>query len=317
VGSELHVGLPPGIGDAHWVCQKLPALREHLGVTRLVAHINEDPDHHTVHYLRLVPFIDEAVCDRSVPLDYTRELPDYPGPRWSTLEGSANIAGLDYMLCANAHLERGERIETWLPGLATTYSYPLTLSAEARAWAKSMMPSPTMLLYPSGMSANEWFHGHWWTATNWMQVIEGLNHLGITPILVGAPSSSDLEYRERLMQAAEYRLQVAGRAPAYLDLIGRTTHEQVMALIERCIAIAGLNSGLVIVSSALNVPTVMLWADRRFEANLPTPGRVTLHPAQAYSWLNHAQLERYRVKEFGNPLTTPESVVRALHDIAR
>lgn len=305
-----------GIGDCHWTCTKLRALSEIHGGRPIHVHVNTGPDHRSVGYLDLVPFVEKSYTDPRA-LYLLTELAEgekvrdpsqyYKDPRWSTLEGAKGWRGFDYMLIANGHLERGLPLSSWLPDLATEYSYPLDIPANDRAYARALAEPGAVLLYPSGVSANRGFHRNTWSVYDWTEVIERLNAQGIVPVLVGAKSENDLAYREKLMPAL--------KGTRFDDTIGLTNIPQVLAMIEDAGVWCGLNSGLGIVSAMRYTPTVMLWADSRFP--IRGSSTYTMHPNMQRSWLSEDQLATYRTLSYGSPDLTPENVVASILEVKR
>lgn len=305
--EPVRVCMPMGIGDCHWTCTKLRALSAHLGGRPIHAYVNTGPDHKSVGYLDLVPFVERAfTSDQALYL--LTDLPtQYKDPRWSTLEGSAGWREFDYMLIANGHLEMGKPLSSWLPELATEYSYPLNIPAADRAYARSLALPGAVLLYPSGVSANRGFHRNTWSVYDWADVISILNAEGIDPVLVGAKSENDLAYQQKLLPAL--------KGTRFDDTIGLTNIPQVLAMIEDAGVWCGLNSGLGIISAMRYTPTVMLWADSRYP--IRSSSTYTMHPNMQRSWLAPDQLETYRTLSYGSPDLTPANVVREILSVMR
>jgi hypothetical protein len=306
VKEPLRVAVWLGIGDCHWVSMKLRALSRLHGGRPVHVYVNESPNHASVGYLELVPFVDRAFLSEDAIYNPIKDLEGtYKAERWSTLDGCAGWRGFDYVLIANGHLERGERIETWLPELATDYSYELLIPEADRAYARSLAAPGSVLLYPSGTGANRGFHRDWWTVRAWADVIRQLNALEIVPVLVGANSSEDRAYRDRLVHAA--------RGLSFVDTVGKTNIPQVCAMIEDAAVWCGLNSGLGIVSAMRQTPTLMMWSDARYPIRRAAP----LHPAMQRSWLSDEQLATYRTLSYGSRALTPAAVVSNILELRR
>jgi hypothetical protein len=306
--DALHVALPLGIGDCHWVCAKLRGLSDLHDGRPIHAYVNRSPSHVSVGYLELVPMIARAIESARAPCDVARELPpSHRHHRWSTLEGCRGWNGFDYVLVANGHLERGERLETWLPELPTEFSYPLAIPTVARARAAALVPAGSVLVYLSGIGPNRGFHNHVCSIGLWVRVCELLNAAGFVPALIGSNTPDDLGYRDAFVSAA------AGRARVQ-DAVGQTSIAEVCAIVETAQAWVGLNSGTGIVAAMLGVPTVMLWSDSRF----PIPGAIEpLHTNMRSSWLSPPQLARYRTISYGSPELTAVNVVSRTLEVIR
>jgi len=308
MGEPLRVALPPGIGDVHWTCQKLRGLSEYVGGRPIHAYVGADPSHASVHFLKLVPYVAQAFQDKEALDAIVYKMPpNHRDPRWSTLEGCANWQGFDYILVANGHLERGERIETWLPEIDTEYTYPLLISDETKVQMQALAGVRPTLVYMSGTGPNIGFHNGWWDVGDWVDVVARLNVEGIEPVLIGAANGHDEAYRDWFVRAGGKRLK-------YLDLIGQTTHEQVCALVVDASVWVGLNSGTGIIAAMQGTPTVMMWSDDRYE--VPGAGTV-LHRNLKTSWLADEQLSTYRTLSYGSPELTPENTVKAMLEVRR
>ena len=308
MANALHVALPLGIGDCHWVCAKLRGLSEYHGGAPVHAYVNRSPAHLSVGYLALAPMIARASESARAPSHIALQLaPSHRDPRWSTLAGSRGWNGFDYVLVANGHLERGERLETWLPELPTDFVYSLNIPDAARRRARALVPPGSVLLYLSGVAPNRGFHNHVCSIGLWVHVAELLNHAGFTPVLIGANTQDDLAYRGAFLSAA------AGRARV-LDVVGGTSIAEVCAVVESAAAWVGLNSGTGIVAAMMGTPTVMLWSDSRY----PIPGAIEpLHTNMRTSWLSSAQLARYRTISYGSPELTAVNIVARTLEVVR
>jgi hypothetical protein len=314
--EPLKVALPLGIGDVFWSTTKFRALSAMFDGRPIHAYINESPNHQTVNFLKLVPSVTEAVLSKRAPFDVWKELPpNHRFPRWSSLAGCANWREFDFVLVANGHLERGLRLETWLPELgvdATEWEYPLNILPDDVAHADRLTGGvPRALLYMSGIGPNAGFHNHRWTAKDWVNVADLLNAEGIRPLLVGAPTPDDLGY-EKLFHTAAAGRDIADSA------VGQTTVAQYCALIRGARSWTGLNSGGGIVSGMLRTPTVMMWSDAKY----PIPGvhpRNLLHSNMQRSWLRPERMGvgDYLTISYGSDDLSPREVVKATLKVMR
>ena len=304
----LRVALPLGIGDCHWVCQKLRSLKVMHPGRPLHVHVNTSENHQTMGYLDMMPFVDRAVKDKRAPFDIIKEMPpSYRDEKWSTLEGSARWQGFDYILVANGHLELGKRIEDYLPELQTEYNIRLDYPAGTMDRSKELMPEPTVLVYPSGWGPNMGFHKGWWTARDWCAVFIGLNTAGIEPIVVGAPTRDDRRYWAILER------KLIRRGVKYKSVLGETSLPDICLLLERSLAWTGLNSGLGIVAASMGTPTVMMWADNRYKLS----PHIDFDPGMHTAWLSKDQLGSYRPLSYGSPELTPGNVVASVLEVMR
>lgn len=309
MSTPLKVCFALGLGDTYWACTKLKALQEATG-RPLHGYINSSEHHQSVNLLRLVPYLEQCFQAPDAPYDVFREFsPTYTDPRWSTREGCAGWRGYDYVMVPNGHLERGEPLATWWPDLETEYNIALNIPAYVRdntwSWVGKRRP---VLLYVSGTGPNNAFHGGTFNERYWAQVIEGLNAHNIAPTLVGARTRDDTQF------ASEVRRWAGGAA--YDDLVGQTSTEEYLALIEHAAVWIGLNSGGGIIAASRGTPTVMLWSDSQYPIH-GLPPHLPLHTNMKSSWLPPEASAWYRTLSFGSPALTPQAVVEAALEVMR
>jgi hypothetical protein len=309
MSEPLRVALPLGIGDTSFSCQKLRALSALHDNRPIHAYVNRSPNHMSVGFLELMPFIEKAFESKDAPYSISTEMPpSHRDPKWSTLEGCRDWKSFDYIMVANGHLERGEHISTWLPELDTDYTFDLQIPKAAR-YSMSKYENRA-LVYMSGLGPNSGFHGNWWMARDWVQVITGLVAEGLDPVLVGADTPDDRGYRDIVATLLKRRgIEVT-------DLVGQTSLAEYCAIIEAASCWVGLNSGGGIVSATQETPTVMLWADSDYPLAGVNPAN-QLHPAMQRGWLAPIQLDTYRTFSYGALDLTPAAVVKAVIEVAR
>lgn len=310
--QPLRVSLPLGIGDCHWACQKLRALGELEG-RPVHAYVNESISHASVGYLELVPFIEKAICSPLSVYDVWTEMPpNHRSPIWSERANARNWGSFDYVVVANGHLERGERIETFFPDVATDYTYDLQIKDADIDYVRDTWGKLRVLLYLSGRGPNWGFHRNSWKPEDWTTLIEYLNERGFRPLLVGANTVDDLSYEHEVVSN-----------PRMADLsfdssVGKTNIPQYCQLIKDAAIWIGLNSGGGIVSAMQGTPTLMFWSDSDYpKAPDPTNKTVPLHTNMRTSWLHESQLSTYRTLSYGSPDLTPERAFDLAMEINR
>ncbi len=286
----IRVALSLGIGDNCWAATKFKAFRDCVQ-DDIEFCINKSPYHKTLPLLDMMPYSKKNTETDLAPRYLEEFMKPYRSTRWSSLWGSENWKGFDYVLIPLPHLERGERIETWLPELETDFYW----AKDLKITKQSTHPN-RVLLYPSGHNANTGFHANWWKAKDWQQVINLLNQAGIRPVIVGSDSESDLTYFKQANFQGDFD-----------DMVGKTSIEEYAALIKEAKIWVGLNSGGGILSAYLGTPTLMFWSDQRFKT-----GGVLLNPKQQTNWLCKEQLSTYKTMSFGSPEMTPENIVKGI-----
>ncbi len=256
--NVLRIALPAGIGDCVWPLLKVPDLLARTGAGRAEIAFCGGPPHRSQEFLERFDFVYRAYpCDLSVVEESNPILPS-GGYNW-TPSGQGWHGRFDYVLVANAHLERGERIETWLPELATDWQLPrrwLYTAAEIAAAAERRQEIGRYVACYLGPTQGNTTAGHnrgpRWSPADWLQFWAGLP-ADVAVVLVGA--AWDRDYFEQHVQPLLPQRQ--GRF--FLDLIGRTSIAETFAAIQLAQAFVGYQSGLVVWSALLGVPTVGFW----------------------------------------------------------
>jgi hypothetical protein len=308
--TPLTVALPLGIGDCYWAAQKLRALKALHGERPLYCFLNESTSHATTPLLGMMSFVDRAEYHPVAPGNLWKDIENHRAPKWSDLESCRGWKGFDYLVCPNGHLERGERIETFFPELATEYEIPLTFPEGTLEWLDGSVGRGRVLLYLSGKGPNAGFHANTWTVEHWTAVVRLLNTEGIEPVFVGAPTKDDLGYGKWVTS------RCLREGLSFTDGIGCTTIPQYIALMQHASVWAGLNSGGGIVSASMRTPTVMLWSDLAHKIE-GVHERVYLHSNMQRAWLNNEQQRDYRTLSYGAPGTTPERLVALMLEVKR
>lgn len=294
--QPLHIALPPGIGDIHWALLKMGALRKLLG-RPFIVHVAHDEKHtSTVAYLKMVPWIADAVDDRKVP----PAIPQYfPGRNddpalYGTLNGCAGLHGYDYCLFPNFILDQGGHVEDFLPGLEIDYDYEMVgwMGAAPGEW------TGRHVLYPSGYLPNRAFHNGKWTVQDWVDVARATDR----PLLVGSDSSDDMGY------TADVSAALSDAGIPHDNVCGRTPMPLLINILKTAKSVVGLNCGVPILSSAWGVPTVMLWGADDF----PIEGCHNHHNKMKTCWLNPRQEYPYVALSYGHPLTNGKLAATAL-----
>jgi heptosyltransferase I len=125
----------------------------------------------------------------------------------------------------------------------------LPVTAEDRAWAECKLPGdrPTLVISPCSSHALR----NWAVDRNAAVADHAVGRLGMRVAITGGPG--DLE---RLTGAA---IEAAMRQPA-INLVGKDTLTQSMALLERAAVLISPDSGPVHIASALGTPVIGLYA---------------------------------------------------------
>lgn len=275
--APMRIAVPAGIGDAAWVMTKVPALLKKYGAESALIYTCES--FRAVDYLKLLPFVAGAQATTYGIMEYPPVLPD----------GSYNYAPsqphwhnqFDWFLQANGHLERGLRLENWMPELATDWSAPLPRFHEIDiAFAEEIASvGPYVTLYTGPTDGNT-IAGHnrgpRWTPQNWIDVVRGLTELDLVPIFVGVATESD--YFDRYL--ADGLSALSKRC--YATFFATWPIARTLAVCARATAHIGYQSGLGVLSTYFGVPSVMFW--RRYGDPINSEG-ATFNENMATAWV--------------------------------
>ena len=239
---DVRVWGPTGLGDMHWVLLKLGALKESESpcTLRLTIPGFGDPKmiFRAAGFLKLLPMLDS----------YDTEVTDAV----QVDEGAKDVTKPHYRLIANGHIERGHRIDNWYPHLKADYHYQVDIPERDMLHAQRQREHTgrkLILLYASNEQWNYNITGNKaWTSKDWVALIATLNELDIYPVLIG--KAWDRDFANRIS------------AGTFVDLIGKTSEGQLLALFKISDAVVGLCSGATILSVHIGAKSLVFWPER-------------------------------------------------------
>jgi len=292
----VSIGIPPGVGDMHWVLAKLESFKEKNCIDRLKIVIDRNPTlNYSRDFLRLVPFIDEVD-------DGQKRLPF----RFSIVGGDGiplqhNVNGVDYLIEFNSMLEQGVRLEQILPEYDTNFNYPIRNPREARDFAeliKKGVGGKLYIFYASSIGGNKnWCKGTW-EVKDWVKLANLIyDATKKKTILMGA--QWDAGYAAMVKS-----IDVRGNI---LNFVGKTNIAEALALLRAANCMVGFLSGLVVLATRFKIPCVSFWPTlkqaphwhdpKKFQAAWPPP---------------NAREDGYMPMSYGASQTTPKGVFEKL-----
>lgn len=265
--------VPPGIGDCYWSLVKLRAFlqREGLGL----------PDVSIVHpksrkfkaHRRSVPFL-----EMFPRLHSTGKVVDN-GPKarhqdvWREAYHQSgrtifkDVLGFDFFICYNGVMRYGMSLTEADPDLECDWSPPSFRSLEQREFRSKSIEKygKYFLAYFAFVGTNRHLFKHFslQDCIGWINRVS--RGTGWTPVFVGAEWDKSDNYLSRMIH----------QVPNCVDLIGKTTIQQLFGLMRGSQAVLGIPSGLTIMAAVDGLPTVMIWNDwfnRDFAWNSCPPG---------------------------------------------
>lgn len=248
--KTISLCVPAGIGDISWIYSKLHCAPPEFDFEIAVS---DGWPHRSVEFCRLLPRVVKASYD-SVSYQDIVSFQQLNGFRTFS-EIASNGFGRTFLSC-NEHLERGKRLESWLPDLATDFHYPLATNAEDHVVAEDLI-SPCEETVKVGVSAASYRGSEaWdtWRLPKWNRFLDLFKEvLGVpcTFVLLGG-FWDDLTFGLSKRQDT-------------LELVGKTSVAQAYELHKLLDGYVGFSSGLGVLATLLSRPSVMLWPSHQVE----------------------------------------------------
>jgi FkbM family methyltransferase len=299
-GKILRLATLGGIGDSLWVLTKVPALLEREGCDKAFVTLCGPPPYRAADFVAAFDFV--AGADYS-DLGVTEGGPDADGkPRYAASQPGWHDR-FDWFLEANSTLERGRRLEGWLPELATDWNIGrhFRFKKEDQEFTERLAGElgPFCVFY-FGPEAGNTTYGHnrgpLWRPEDWVKLERGVRGLGLEVVGVGAPY--DLSYFENHLAPAGLKCHNAiGQWP-----IGRT-----FAVIKQARFVIAYQSGVGIFCPYMGVRAGCFW---RPKGNSIAPDvYLSFEEDMAHCWVPPGVMERgdYLPLIYGR--VTPESLL--------
>ncbi len=250
--------VPPGIGDIYWVLVKLRSFLHENGLSNPEITIVSDPDPLNSH-LRGVEFI-KMYRDRGSSLQLRLGDPQFvPNDRslqpiWDEAYSSRGrsifpgVMGYDFFMAYNGQINAGVNLED-ADGYECDWSLPNI--------RRGVYPSPYMLCFfpflGTYQSHEKDFHVN--------AIADIINEIACfydyTPIFLGGMTEQIQDSKQK---------ELIAHVPRSINLVGRTSLQKVLELVNVASLIFGYHSGIPNIAAAMGRPTVLLWDDR-FPAN--------------------------------------------------
>ncbi len=207
-----------------------------------------------------------------------------PGVQWSQINDD------HFFLSANEHLEKGRRIEKFLPDLPTSSTLPIVTSDQDKDIASQLLPTgPAYIgIYTSAYSNARHWDG--WQATEWKRFISLMNVPG-RPVFVLIGAEYDIGIPDELVDW----MKEAGIS--YVSTVGQPLGV-VAVILKLSRYFVGFPSGLSILDERLGMDGTMMypkhlhpmmntWAHPDRIANGNYKGCLFPEPEQLYDWIKN------------------------------
>lgn len=255
--SRVKLLLPPGVGDVYWPLVKTQAFLKREGITPPVEAYVAAPrakkyDSHAraFPFLAMFPFLHstgECLFNQRDAIWQEAYLQEGR----SIFE---NVLGCDYFLSWNGHQRAGKNLEDVDPDLACNWSLPrfISLKEEQYREAAIVQYGKYLVLYWVFQGTNGRILNHFSVRDIAAAVQSIVSATGLTPVLVGAAWDRDDK------ALAELSRLLPGNT---VNLLGKTTLEELFGLIRGSRAVVGMDSGITIMAAVFGIKTVLLIHD--------------------------------------------------------
>jgi len=278
--------LPQGIGDCMWALMKIKAIAGDKPINVLLnGDANKEVDRRSVPFLSRFPFI-KSVNLLDVPILETGPKNDEKGRYRYVPDGER---GGYHFLIPNTVLERGERLETWLPEYPVDWAvideFDWTGTERGSDVGDAATPFAAFYLGPESGHTEEGHNMGWlWEPKHWVELGKRLTERGLNIAVVGAPY--DRSFWENFVKAG-----VAEAGMVWMDLIGKMEIGETLAFLRKAKVVVSYQCGLGIMAHYMGVPVVTWWRPAGNSAHKER--LVSFSEAMKDSWTNPAYQDRY------------------------
>lgn len=291
--------VPQGIGDSVWCLLKMEDANRKLGggpIDVRIACINNQ----SLEECRAMEFISRFGFVNSVamyqmprfgqagaalahgpaadPDGYYRYLPD--GSQLRPILGD-----IDYVMMPNAPLERGVRLENWLPQFDTNWDIMSQFSFAAGEREQAYSRRPYAIFYCGSLTGNT-TAGHnrngLWTPADWADMGEQVRGMGLDVVVVGA--AYDRAYYESCVLPL--------LAEPWEDMIGGLSIGGTLAMAQQAKFVLSYQSGIGITASYLGTPVGIFW--RAKGDSISSTDYISFDEGMASAWAAPRMIESGR-----------------------
>lgn len=245
------VAVPAGIGDISWIWSKLSTIGNEFMI-----FTPETWPQRSYQWLHLLPNVIPMIGKHGYNDILTMES-KYGYASYNSWEEILKVYGEDDViyLQPNQHFLKGRPLSMWLPDLKTDYHYELSIPDEDIQFAHavtSVDKAPRIGIHMSSMKGAKGWNA--WMPEDWVRFMKLVDQdiSGATFYLLGGSWDADMA------------LEVIGRMNKevkLVDMVGRTTIGQAIALLDCLDYYVGFSSGLNVMMNVMNKPCAALWPD--------------------------------------------------------
>jgi hypothetical protein len=287
--------VPQGIGDSIWGVFKMPAIAKAHNDSKIDIeigcwHVNEG-ECRAVDFLKRFSFVN-SVSMKVMPHNGNEGPMLLPGPvadangyyRYIP-DGPNVVPGIDYVLVSNTPLERGIRLEDWLPQYETKWNiiddFQFNFGELRKAEQFKKQYGEFVVFFMSSESGNG-RAGHnrngIWSPQQWIDLgTRMIEKYGVKILVVGA--GYDASYYRNLVLP-----KIEQHKDKWIDRIGQFHIGETYAVVRQSKFIISYQSGIGIVANYFGVPTGIFW--RQKGDSIDPNNYVSFEESMASAWAN-------------------------------
>jgi len=243
--TTLKIRVPAGIGDFSWIWSKLSTLNYDYEV-----YVSKDGINRADTFLKLLPRIVKVeYCSQNF-----HEISDHCIP-WNTdvnkFIEKAQKEIVNFSL--NRWLEQGNRIEKFMDQIQTDFNYKINLDIdESKIPFKTVkeLTKPVAIYMSNYNCVNNWLG---WTPKSWSKFMKLLaeKYKDVSFILVGAQYDRQFsdDVKKLVLDLKVY------------NFTGILYLNETLQMIKYCKCLIGFPSGIPILATVLNIPTLMFYPE--------------------------------------------------------
>lgn len=248
--NRTKILVPPGIGDIHWVIVKLQSfIKEHKiqGQPEVWIASFDSAKDRAIDYLKMIPFIKAAgykyVSKADIPWKEA-----YADENGRTVY--RNVAGCDYFIAFNGQLRGPKMLDHINPEYPCNYDVPMFESIEQKEYTK--LVKKTFGKYVVAYFIDHGMYRKWvddFSADKIISVLNGIQrNTGYKIVFVGS-----------FWDSTPFIQKIKKNVKNIVDLVGKTSIEDVFGLIKGAEGVIGYPSGITIMSTFFKVRTYIFW----------------------------------------------------------
>jgi hypothetical protein len=287
--------LPTGIGDSVWALHKIQSVRDKLAPGEpidvyLSCGKSSALESRALDFVRRFDFINSV--EMRPGWELRREPVFHPAGYWNYIDdGMYEFEGERCcVLIPNASLERGIRLEQWLPQYAIDWTifHHFKVSRAEKSFANKLYSrlGPYVVFYPGPLGGNT-LEGHnrnmLWKPAEWISLGKRIHdELKLRIVAVGAPY--DRDYYDHLLAPS-----LNGSSNYWTNLIGKTSLGELFSVTSRAKFVISYQAGVGIISTYLNTPTGIFWRPRG--DSISQHGFLSFEEEMASAWVPPTMIE--------------------------